>query len=99
MMGRIHYQVEFGGSAKQLAKLLNELDDIMDRQNIPMTYSAGDNGDDYSTAGIDLDKMYVKDFKDEDPYEESTKGLEDSVKKLDYKKLLSIVRAAKSIKK
>lgn len=117
MMGRIHYQVEFGGPARQLAKLLNELDGIMDRQNIPMTYSVGGNDDDYSTAGIDLDKMYVKDCKDEDPYEESTKGLEeaeknlhdkmicnsvkkkDSVKKLDYKKLLSIVRAAKSIKK
>lgn len=67
MMGRIHYQVEFGGPARQLAKLLNELDDIMDRQNIPMTYSAGDNGNDYSTAGIDLDKMYVKDCKDEAP--------------------------------
>ena len=99
MMGRIHYQVEFGGPARQLAKLLNELDNIMDRQNILMTYSAGGNDDDYSTAGIDLDKMYVKDFKDEDPYEESTEGLEKSVKKLDSKKLLSIVRAVKSIKK
>ena len=82
MMGRIHYQVEFGGSARQLAKLLNELDGIMDRQNIPMTYSAGDNDNDYSTAGIDLDKMYVKDCKDEDPYEESTEGLEEVEKNL-----------------
>ena len=81
MMGRIHYQVEFGGPARQLAKLLNELDGIMDRQNIPMTYSAGDNDNDYSTAGIDLDKMYVKDCEDEDPYEESTEGLEEAEKK------------------
>lgn len=60
--GRKHYQVSSKLSAKELAKFLHHLDLWCSCQDIPMTYSvSGDESS--STAGIDLDKQYVKDSK------------------------------------
>ena len=41
-------------------KILHRIDDEMDKLGIPMTFNAGSDGK-TCTAGIDLDKQYVKD--------------------------------------
>lgn len=59
--GRKHYQVEFDGEPHALANRLNRVEAIMKKENIPMTYAVGSDGNGVSSAGIDLDKQYVKD--------------------------------------
>lgn len=60
--GRVHYQVHAFMPFDQFVKLLHRIDDEMGKLGIPMTFNAGADGDgDVCTAGIDLDKQYVKD--------------------------------------
>lgn len=60
--GRVHYQVHAFMPFNQFVKKLDLIDDEMNKLGIPMTFSAGADGDgDVCTAGIDLDKQYVKD--------------------------------------
>lgn len=62
MFGRVHYQVRAFMPFNQFVKILHRIDDEMDKLGIPMTFNAGADGDgDVCTAGIDLDKQYVKD--------------------------------------
>lgn len=58
--GRVHYQVEFVGKAIDLKKKLDEIDNEIDKLDIPMTYAIGRNKDDtLASAGVDFDKQHV----------------------------------------
>jgi hypothetical protein len=59
-LGRVHYQVRANMEFDQFVKRLNRIDNEMDELGIPMTFNAGSDGK-TCTAGIDLDKQYVKD--------------------------------------
>lgn len=60
--GRVHYQVSAIMPFDQFVKILHRIDNDMNKLGIPMTFNAGADGDgDVCTAGIDLDKQYVKD--------------------------------------
>lgn len=60
--GRVHYQVEFVGKAIDLKKKLDEIDNEIDKLDIPMTYAIGRNNDDtLASAGVDFDKQHVAD--------------------------------------
>lgn len=59
-LGRVHYQVRANMEFDQFVKRLNQIDNEMDELGIPMTFNAGSDGK-TCTAGIDLDKQYVKD--------------------------------------
>lgn len=59
-LGRVHYQVRANMPFDQFVKILHRIDDEMDKLGIPMTFNAGSDGK-TCTAGIDLDKQYVKD--------------------------------------
>ena len=62
ILGRKHYQVKYYGSGRELNDIFKRIDQYMRSKNIPMTWSiASDTENDICTAGIDLDKMYVKD--------------------------------------
>lgn len=62
MFGRVHYQVRAFMPFDQFIKKLHRIDNEMNKLGIPMTFNAGADGDgDVCTAGIDLDKRYVKD--------------------------------------
>ena len=62
ILGRKHYQVKYYGSGRELNDIFKKIDQYMRSKNIPMTWSiASDTENDICTAGIDLDKMYVKD--------------------------------------
>lgn len=58
--GRVHYQVRAIMRFDQFVKILHRIDREMDKLGIPMTFNAGFDGK-TCTAGIDLDKQYVKD--------------------------------------
>lgn len=58
--GRVHYQVRAFMPFDRFVKILHRIDDEMDKLGIPMTFNAGAD-DEVCTAGIDLDKQYVKD--------------------------------------
>lgn len=58
--GRVHYQVCAIMPFDQFVKILERIDDEMDKLGIPMTFNAGSDGN-ICTAGIDLDKQHVKD--------------------------------------
>lgn len=58
--GRVHYQVRANMEFAQFVKTLERIDDEMNKLGIPMTFNAGSDGK-TCTAGIDLDKQYVKD--------------------------------------
>lgn len=58
--GRVHYQVRANMEFGQFVKTLERIDNEMDKLGIPMTFNAGSDGN-TCTAGIDLDKQYVKD--------------------------------------
>lgn len=60
MFGRVHYQVRAFMSFNQFVKKLDRIDNEMNKLGIPMTFNAGAD-DEECTAGIDLDKQYVKD--------------------------------------
>lgn len=61
-LGRVHYQVHAFMKFDQFVKKLDLIDDEMNKLGIPMTFSAGsDDDNELCTAGIDLDKQYVKD--------------------------------------
>lgn len=60
MFGRVHYQVRANMEFDRFVKRLERIDDEMDKLGIPMTFNAGSDGN-TCTAGIDLDKQYVKD--------------------------------------
>lgn len=59
--GRVHYQVRAFMTFDQFVKKLDLIDDEMNKLGIPMTFSANTDNDEVCTAGIDLDKQYVKD--------------------------------------
>lgn len=59
-LGRVHYQVRANMEFDQFVKRLNRIDNEMNELGIPMTFNAGSDGK-ACTAGIDLDKQYVKD--------------------------------------
>ena len=59
-LGRVHYQVRANMKFDQFIKTLDRIDNEMDKLGIPMTFNAGSDGK-TCTAGIDLDKQYVKD--------------------------------------
>lgn len=62
ILGRNHYQVKYYGSGRELNDIFKRIDQYMRSKNIPMTWSiASDTENDICTAGIDIDKMYVKD--------------------------------------
>ena len=58
--GRVHYQVRANMEFDRFVKRLHRIDKEMDELGIPMTFNAGSDGK-TCTAGIDLDKQYVKD--------------------------------------
>lgn len=60
MFGRVHYQVRAFMPFNQFVKKLDRIDNEMNKLGIPMTFNAGAD-DEECTAGIDLDKQYVKD--------------------------------------
>ena len=76
LMGNKHYQIRslFQDADRsdllELVKGLNKLDELMEKREIPMTYSAGIDDHGYVTAGLDLNKKYVPDETDE-PLEHS----------------------------
>lgn len=59
-LGRVHYQVRANMEFDQFVKTLERIDDEMNKLGIPMTFNAGSDRN-TCTAGIDLDKQYVKD--------------------------------------
>ena len=59
-LGRVHYQVRANTEFDRFVNRLNRIDEEMDKIGIPMTFNAGSDGK-TCTAGIDLDKQYVKD--------------------------------------
>lgn len=59
-LGRVHYQVRANMKFDRFVKRLERIDNEMDKLGIPMTFNAGSDGN-TCTAGIDLDKQYVKD--------------------------------------
>lgn len=59
-LGRVHYQVRANMEFDRFVKRLERIDGEMDELGIPMTFNAGSDGN-TCTAGIDLDKQYVKD--------------------------------------
>ena len=59
-LGRVHYQVRANMEFTQFVKTLERIDDEMNKLGIPMTFNAGSDGN-TCTAGIDLNKQYVKD--------------------------------------
>ena len=59
-LGRVHYQVRANMEFDRFVKTLDRIDNEMDKLGIPMTFNAGSDGK-TCTAGIDLDKQYVKD--------------------------------------
>ena len=59
-LGRVHYQVRANTEFDRFVNRLNRIDEEMDKLGIPMTFNAGSDGK-TCTAGIDLDKQYVKD--------------------------------------
>lgn len=59
-LGRVHYQVRANMEFDRFVKRLEQIDNEMDKLGIPMTFNAGSDGN-TCTAGIDLDKQYVKD--------------------------------------
>lgn len=59
-LGRVHYQVRANMEFDRFVKRLNRIDNEMDELGIPMTFNASSDGK-TCTAGIDLDKQYVKD--------------------------------------
>jgi len=62
ILGRNHYQVKYYGSGRELNSIFEKIDQYMRSKEIPMTWSiASDTENNICTAGIDLDKMYVKD--------------------------------------
>lgn len=69
-MGRNHYQIRSinrGNNREDLklfARDLNQLDELMEKREIPMTYSAGLDDNGYITAGLDLSKKYIPDETD-----------------------------------
>lgn len=60
LLGRVHYQVRSNTEFDRFVHRLERIDDEMDKLGIPMTFNAGSDGK-TCTAGIDLDKQYVKD--------------------------------------
>ena len=58
--GRIHYQVKTTNGFDKFKYDLHTIDNRMNSLGIPMTFNAGTDGK-ICTAGIDLDKKYVKD--------------------------------------
>lgn len=60
MFGRVHYQVRAFMPFNQFVKKLDRIDNEMNKLGIPMTFNAGAD-EEVCTAGIDLDKQYVKD--------------------------------------
>lgn len=58
--GRVHYQVRANMEFDRFVKRLERIDDEMNKLGIPMTFNASSDGN-TCTAGIDLDKQYVKD--------------------------------------
>lgn len=60
--GRVHYQVRASMEFDRFVNRLNRIDAEMGDLGIPMTFNAGSDGK-TCTAGIDLDKQYVKDSK------------------------------------
>ena len=69
-MHRDHYQIRspFNNNTmddlRDFARELNKLDELMDKREIPMTYSAGLTDDGYITAGLDLNKKWIPDNED-----------------------------------
>lgn len=59
-LGRVHYQVRANMEFDRFVRRLNRIDNEMYELGIPMTFNAGSDGN-TCTAGIDLDKQYVKD--------------------------------------
>ena len=59
-LGRVHYQVRANMEFDRFVKTLNRIDEEMGELGIPMTFNAGSDGK-TCTAGIDLDKQYIKD--------------------------------------
>lgn len=88
--GRIHYQVEFGGSVRDLVRKLEEIEKTAKSLNIPMTFAADGNDDDtFATAGVDFDKQSVadSDVEDEDLI---TKAINDEVTAIElYNQILA----------
>lgn len=78
--GRNHYQIKslFNGNdredLREFARELDKLDELMEKRELPMTYSAGLTDDGYITAGLDLDKKYIPDDTDV-PFEQSRRGI------------------------
>lgn len=69
-MHRDHYQIRspFNNNTmddlRDFARELDKLDELMDKREIPMTYSAGLTDDGYITAGLDLNKKWIPDNED-----------------------------------
>lgn len=81
--GRIHYQVEFGGSVRDLVRKLEEIEKTAKSLNIPMTFAADGNDDDtFATAGVDFDKQYVTDSDIEDGKNAAENAVESAMKEL-----------------
>lgn len=81
--GRVHYQVEYAGSARELKNKLDTLDRALDKLGIPMTYSISGNDDDtFATAGVDFDKKYVADSDVEDGKNAAENAVESAMKEL-----------------
>lgn len=81
--GRIHYQVEFGGSVRDLVRKLEEIEKTAKSLNIPMTFAADGNDDDtFATAGVDFDKQYVADSDVEDGKNAAENAVESAMKEL-----------------
>ena len=86
--GRIHYQVEFGGSVRDLVRKLEEIEKTAKSLNIPMTFAADGNDDDtFATAGVDFDKQYVAD-SDVDDDDLITKAINDEVTAIELYNLI-----------
>lgn len=68
--GNNHYQIRSinRGNTREDLKLfardLNQLDELMEKREIPMTYNAGIDDNGYITAGLDLNKKYIPDETD-----------------------------------
>lgn len=81
--GRVHYQVEFVGKAIDLKKKLDEIDNEIDKLDIPMTYAIGRNKDDtLASAGVDFDKQHVADSDVEDGKNAAENAVESAMTEL-----------------
>lgn len=61
--GREHYRIEYDGSARELASILNRISALLKQDNVPITYSVGDNNEGYAVGAVDLDKKWIPDKK------------------------------------